>query len=83
MLVRLTATRGYRLSTGLFQPLGSMRQVVLREPGPSNSLKMETIEDVELPSTLANQNDIRVHVAACAVAYRDIIDRTGERDTGN
>jgi hypothetical protein len=77
MLSRLSIIKSCRWPSQLFKSFVSMRQVVLKEPGPSNSLKLET-SNIELPSILTMHNTIRVRVAACAVAYRDIIDRTGD-----
>jgi len=53
----------------------SARRVVLKAPGPSSALIPETYQ-VDL-NTPVKKNHVRVKVAACAVAYRDIIDRNG------
>ena len=56
----------------------TMRAVVLDEPGPITNLKLHEAwpvpyaDEGTLPDT-----HVRIKVAACAVAYRDIIDRTG------
>ena len=56
----------------------TMRAVVLDEPGPISNLKLHEAwpvpyaDEGTLPET-----HVRIKVAACAVAYRDIIDRTG------
>jgi NADPH:quinone reductase-like Zn-dependent oxidoreductase len=54
----------------------TFRRVLLPKPGPSSSFCLQTLPYDQLP-ILQNQQ-IRVNVAACAVAYRDIIDRTGQ-----
>lgn len=53
----------------------TMRRVVLREPGPCAALIPEEVS-YSPPFELSNRQTL-VRVAACAVAYRDIIDRTG------
>jgi acryloyl-coenzyme A reductase len=51
------------------------RRVVLNEPGPSSSLLLESYNiDLKAP---VRPKHVRVKVAACAVAYRDTIDRSG------
>lgn len=52
-----------------------MRQVLLREPGPFSALTPETVDFNANPDLQTRQ--VLVRVGACAVAYRDIIDRTG------
>ena len=52
-----------------------MRAVVLDEPGPSSHLMLRA--DVPVPGYPLGPAEVRVRVAACAVAYRDLIDRTG------
>lgn len=56
--------------------LSTMRRVLLAGPGPAEALRPETIPyDATAPVTAPEH--ARIRVAACAVAYRDIIDRTG------
>lgn len=51
-----------------------MRQVLLPGPGPHAALLPQT---VAYKPGMLEQNHVRVRVAACAVAYRDVIDRNG------
>jgi acryloyl-coenzyme A reductase len=57
--------------TGLRQ----VSRVILRTPGPRSHLQHETV-GVDFSQPLAPGN-VRVKVSACAVSYRDIIDRNG------
>lgn len=52
------------------------RRIVLPKPGPASQFRLEYTPDSQL-QRLPDQH-IRVKVASCAIAYRDIIDRTGE-----
>jgi D-arabinose 1-dehydrogenase-like Zn-dependent alcohol dehydrogenase len=54
--------------------LSTMRQVVLQAPGSRAALHPEIV--IYKPAKL-EKNHVRIRVAACAVAYRDIIDRNG------
>ena len=51
----------------------SMRQVVLPKPGDAMALKPEVVEMTDN----VDGSNVRIKVSACAVAYRDIIDRNG------
>ena len=58
-----------------------MRAVVLEEPGPPSAL-LPVRETHPIPFSDPDapplpEGTVRIKVAACAVAYRDIIDRTG------
>ena len=55
----------------------TMRQVTLHSPGPSSALVPELVS-IDLSDT-PSEGLARVRVAACAIAYRDIIDRNGTR----
>ena len=52
------------------------RRVLLPAPGPPSSFVNETVEPGSSETVLGDR-EVEVQVAACAVAYRDIIDRTG------
>ena len=52
-----------------------MRRVLLRAPGPRSALELETIQHDF--SRQMGRGDVVVKVAACAVSFRDIIDRNG------
>ncbi|MCP4578294.1 MAG: alcohol dehydrogenase catalytic domain-containing protein, partial [Deltaproteobacteria bacterium] len=49
-----------------------MKAVVLREPGPADNLE---VQEIETPKATPGHVVVKVH--ACAVGYRDIIDRRG------
>jgi acryloyl-coenzyme A reductase len=59
----------------MIKSFSTMRQVILREPGPRTALTPELV--VFSPNQDLQDRQALVRVAACAVAYRDIIDRTG------
>eukprot|EP00164_Ancoracysta_twista_P013911 GFYU01022434.1.p1 GENE.GFYU01022434.1~~GFYU01022434.1.p1 ORF type:complete len:401 (-),score=88.79 GFYU01022434.1:8-1210(-) len=52
---------------------GTMRGVVLNEPGPISNLQYKT--DLSIPEPTDNQ--VRVRVLACGVCHRDLLDRSG------
>ena len=53
-----------------------IKRVLLPTPGAPSQLEFQSDVARESVGELAGR-DVEVHVAACAVAYRDIIDRTG------
>jgi alcohol dehydrogenase len=62
------------VSPRLSVSMSTMRQMVLQAPGPHTALHLET---VIYKNHTPDKNHVRIKVAACAVAYRDIIDRSG------
>jgi acryloyl-coenzyme A reductase len=52
----------------------SWRRVILPKPGPSTSFQLQHITT---PFPHLDNQHIRVRIAACAIAYRDLIDRKG------
>ncbi len=63
------------ISTHVIRNKTTMRQMTLHSPGPSSALT-PTIVPIDL-SESPSEGHTRVRVAACAIAYRDIIDRNG------
>jgi hypothetical protein len=55
------------------------RRMVLPRPGPASQFCLEYFRTILLKTL--SEREIRVNVAACAVAYRDIIDRNGQETT--
>ena len=66
-------------SVGIRRSFGNRttRRVVLPKPGPPSAFVHETLEEEDLSGIALENREVEVQVAACAVAYRDLIDRSG------
>ena len=66
-------------SVGIRRSFGNRttRRVVLPKPGPPSAFVYETLEEEDLSGVALENREVEVQVAACAVAYRDLIDRSG------
>ena len=62
-------------SSSLTTTAKTIKRVILNKPGPSKNLKYEN--NIMINNNPLKEREVEVKVAACAVAYRDIIDRTG------